>query len=136
MKTPKRPLGVTIIAVIYGIAAVLALVQAFTAFATAGYLVAVLLPMAALAAAIAWGLLELTRWGRQLAICITAALFVYTTTILWAAMMNGDVPPVLLVSLRMVVQGSILVYLLQSKIAALFDSRLSASIGINPKNPV
>ena len=136
MSKTSRPPGVTTIAVLYAISAMLVLVQAYTAIISSGFRAVIYLGLGAVAAAAVWGLLEAATWGRYLTLGLSVVLFFYSATIVWPGMMNGEIVTVLVWLVRMVLHGWIVVYLLQPKIAATFNSRRRASIGIEPKNPV
>jgi len=114
----------------------LVLVQAYTAIISSGFRAVIYLGLGAVAAAAVWGLLEAATWGRYLTLGLSVVLFFYSATIVWPGMMNGEIVTVLVWLVRMVLHGWIVVYLLQPKIAATFNSRRRASIGIEPKNPV
>ena len=136
MSKRNRPFGVTAIAVLYGIAATFALVKWMRGEVME---IPIFVFDISAVALITWGLWNLARWGRVLAIgwssfAILYGLYKTPTGLL--AMTKGSTYPIAIALGRTLLHGAVIIYLLQPKIAAVFNSRQSAAIGIEPKNPV
>jgi hypothetical protein len=136
MNENNRPLGVTVTAIAYGIAAFIVwgrLIRGETNN----------LPLSLFSgvgiSSIMVGLWRVKAWGRVLTVVWSAAAIlygIYTTPHALAAMAKGTTYPMAISLGRTVLHGAALVYLVQPKVAAAFRRPPSLSIGINPKNPV
>jgi hypothetical protein len=136
MSKENRPLGVTIIAVAYGYAAAVAW---FKLIRGEVHPPSIIVFDALVISLVMWGLWNLAKWGRVLTIVWSSAAIlygIYTTPHALAAMTKGATYPMAISLGRTVLHGAVLVYLLQPKVAAVFNSRRGASIGIEPENPV
>jgi hypothetical protein len=138
MTNRNRPLGVTIIVIMYGITAAIVWLGLLHRDKTRQDIPLVVFNAVALSVA-AGGLWNLRMWGRALTIVWASVAILYgfyTTPHALSAMIKGDPYPMAISLGRTVLHGAALVYLFQSKTAAAFNPRQSASIGIAPKNPV